>query len=158
MVPSISVPAVIADKSDAAMVIVPAPPATVIDLLPLGRIVTVPDGALTEPEKVTSFAVIEIVPPLAAEIVVETALVTSPVPLVVIVVLEPPPRLALTVTAPLLVVVKETVPDEPTVTADEIVVVLELVILTVLKLPVTVPELMVPSELTVRLWSPKVIV
>ncbi len=128
VVPTINVPAVIADKSELPIVMVPAPPATVIDLLPFGSIVTVPEGALTNPENETSLAVIDTEPNEVAEIVVEPALVTLPVPFVLIVVLNPPPRLAFTVTAPLLVVVSETVPADPTVTADDTVVVPALVI------------------------------
>lgn len=158
VVPTINVPAVIADKSDAAMVMVPAPPATVIDLLPFGSMVTVPDGALTEPEKVTSLAVIEMEPLLAAEMSVDTALVTLPVPLVTIVVEVPPPKLAFTATAPLLVVVSVTEPPEVTVTGEEIVNVLALVMLTVVLPPVTAPELMVPRDVTFSVLVPSVIV
>lgn len=62
----------------------PAPP-TEIDLLPLGKRVTVPDApALTVPEKATSLAVMEI-GALVDEIDLVAAFVTLPVPSVVIV-------------------------------------------------------------------------
>jgi len=80
--PITSEPAVIAAMSDAATVIVPAPPATVIDLLPFGMMETVPVPALTVPEKVTSLAVM-VIGALVEDMDVAAALVTLPVPLVV---------------------------------------------------------------------------
>jgi len=87
--PTIRVPAVMAARSEAETVMVPAPPATVIDLLPLGMIVTVPVPALTAPVKTTSLAVIEIGAfTVASEPV--APFVKLPVPLVVMVTLVVP--------------------------------------------------------------------
>ncbi len=81
VVPITIVPAVMADRSEDATENVPPVPPTEMDLLPLGRSVTVPEPPLREPEKDTSLAVICI---CDADRDVEMALLTSPVPLVVI--------------------------------------------------------------------------
>lgn len=59
VVPTMSVPAVIAERSADVTEKVPPAPATEIDLLPFGSSVTELEPALTEPEKVTSLAVME---------------------------------------------------------------------------------------------------
>lgn len=100
VVPTMSVPAVMADRSVDCTLNVPLADPTVIDLAPFGRRVTVPDPALTEPEKETSLAVMEIAE-LVEEIEVEPILVTFPVPSAVIVTPLVPVRLVLTVIAPL---------------------------------------------------------
>ena len=116
-----------------------------------------PEPALTVPEKVTSLAVI-VMAAFVEEMDLVAALVTLPVPLVTIVVEVPPPKLAFTATAPLLVVVSVTEPPEVTVTGEEIVNVLALVMLTVVLPPVTAPELMVPRDVTFSVLVPSVIV
>ncbi len=98
--PITNVPAVIAARSDAATVIVPAPPATVIDLLPLGVMETVPVPAFTVPENVTSLAVI-VIAVFVDDIDVAPALVTLPVPFVVRLTPFAPKMLLLAVMAPL---------------------------------------------------------
>lgn len=82
--PIARVPAVIADMSDVETVKVPAPPATVMNLSPLGMRETVPVPASIVPENETSLAVI-VMAELVEKVDVETALVTLPVPSVVIV-------------------------------------------------------------------------
>lgn len=82
--PMINVPAVIADKSEAPTVKVPVPPATMMDLLPLGMRDTVPEPALTEPEKATSSTVI-VIAELVEEIDRDEGIERKPVPSVVIV-------------------------------------------------------------------------
>lgn len=78
------VPAVIALKSDDKTLNVPPAPATEIDFVPLGRSVTVLVPALTVPENATSLAVI-VIGALVLEMDLVAALVTLPVPSVVIV-------------------------------------------------------------------------
>ena len=80
--PITSEPAVIAAMSEVVTVMVPAPPATVMDLLPFGIMETVPVPALTVPEKATSLAVMAI-GALVEDMEVAAALVMLPVPLVV---------------------------------------------------------------------------
>lgn len=104
----------IAARSDAAMVMVPAPPATVIDLLPLGIMDTVPVPALTVPEKVTSLAVI-VIGASVEDIEVAAALVTLPVPFVVSVTPSIPKTLLLMVRVPFEDVTSDTVSPEFTV-------------------------------------------
>ena len=100
MVPTTRVPAVIADRSDESTVNVPPAPATEIDLLPFGFSVTVPVPAPIVPENATSLAVM-----VTAELVVlmdlVEALVTLPVPSVVIVTPVVPVTFWLSVTEPL---------------------------------------------------------
>jgi len=85
VVPTTRVPAVIAERSAATTEKVPPAPATEMDLLPFGSSVTVPVApALTVPEKVTSSAVIDM-GELVLEIDFDVALVTLPVPSVVMV-------------------------------------------------------------------------
>lgn len=87
--PTTRVPAVMADRSEDATENVPPVPPTEMDLAPLGLSVTVlPPVALTEPENVTSLAVINILQ-LPQVRLVDPALVTLPVPSVVIVRLPP---------------------------------------------------------------------
>lgn len=98
--PITKVPAVMTERSEAATVMVPAPPATLMDLAPLTSKETVPEApALTEPEKETSFAVMEM-GELVDEIEVEPALVTLPVPSVVMVTPVVPIAFAFRVIAP----------------------------------------------------------
>lgn len=97
--PTTSVVAVIAVRSAVWTLNVPPADPTVIDLAPLGISDTVPE-ALTVPEKATSFAVMVMV--LLDDVrAVETALVTLPVPSVVMVTPDVPEALLLSVTAPL---------------------------------------------------------
>lgn len=89
-----------ADRSaDWTLNVPPAEP-TVIDLAPLGRRESVPEPALTVPEKETSLAVM-VIAELVLEIEVEPALVTLPVPSVVIVTPVVPVALALRAIEPL---------------------------------------------------------
>ena len=81
-----------------------------------------------------------------------------PVPLALIVVVEPPPVLAESTIAPLLVVCNVTVPPELTVTAPDSVRFPLDVILTVVFPPPTVPVFAVPKAVTVRVFVPRVIV
>jgi len=83
--------------------------------------------------------------------------VILPEPFAAMVVDEPPPTLALIAIAPLLVV--ERLVDPPvTVTPPDTVSAEALVIETVVLPPVTVPVSTVPSEVTVRVLVPSVIV
>ena len=82
--PTMSVAAVIADRSAEATENVPPAPPTEIDLLPFGFKLTVPLPASTVPEKVTSLAVI-VTEELVVPIDFDAALVTLPVPSVVMV-------------------------------------------------------------------------
>ena len=100
MVPIVSVPAVIADRSAATTEKVPPAPATEIDLLPFGKRVTVPTPALTVPEKVTSLAVM-LIDAFVEEMDLVAALVTLPVPSVVMVTPVVPVAFWLSVTEPL---------------------------------------------------------
>lgn len=88
-----------AERSVFATVNVPAPPATVIDLEPLGIRLTVPLPAFIVPANATSLAVI-VIAELVEDIAVDTALVTLPEPSVVMVTPVVPVTLALRVTAP----------------------------------------------------------
>lgn len=89
MVPITSVPAVTSANSADETVKVPPVAATEIDLAPFGSNDTVPDPALTEPEKVTLLAVI-LIAELVVEIDVEPAFVTLPVPSAVMVIAPVP--------------------------------------------------------------------
>ncbi len=99
-VPTTKVPAVMADRSDESTVNVPPAEPTVIDVVPFGRRETVLVPALTVPEKATSFAVM-VMAELVLEMDVEPALVTLPVPSVVIVTPVVPVAFAFRVIAPL---------------------------------------------------------
>ncbi len=89
----------IADKSVDSTVNVPPAPLTEMDLAPLGSKDTVLVPALTVPEKATSLAVMKIAE-FVEEIDVEPALVTLPVPSVLIVTPRVPVALALSAMAP----------------------------------------------------------
>jgi len=84
VVPITKVPAVMAERSAATILNVPPAPPTEIDLAPLGISETVPAPAPSVPESVTSLAVM-VTAELVVEIDVLPALVTFPVPSVVIV-------------------------------------------------------------------------
>lgn len=99
VVPIITVPAVILARSaDVTLNVLPVLP-TEMDLFPLGIRDTRLFPALTDPEKLTSLAVI-VIGAFVVDIEVEPALVTLPVPLVVMVTPVVPVALALSATAP----------------------------------------------------------
>lgn len=97
--PMIRVPAVTAAKSAEAILNVPLAPAMPTVWVPLGLKVTLPLPALMVPDKLTSLAVM-VIAEFVEEMDVDTALVTLPVPSVVMVTLFVPVALALSVTLP----------------------------------------------------------
>lgn len=101
VVPTMRVAAVMAARSVAATEKVPPAAPTEIDLAPFGISDTVPLPAAMLPEKVTSLAVI-VTAELVVEMDVEPALVTLPVPSVVIVTPVVPVAFAFKATVPLL--------------------------------------------------------
>lgn len=100
VLPIAKVLAVTAAMSDVVTLNVPPAEPTEIDFAPFGIRLTVPEPALTVPEKVTSLAVMVIIWLPVDEIEVETALVTLPVPSVVMSTLTTLVALALRIMLP----------------------------------------------------------